>query len=227
MSKKNGTVGSVRTAICFAMLALTFLFLGVVTYEAGSAVKQVQEVSSTVFRLHIVANSDSEEDQDLKLQVRDAIGEEIKLMLEENNALTREQAIETVEDNMHRLVSVGQQVVSDAGYDYQVDAVVCCRPFPTKEYEDITLPAWDYDCLYVTIGEAVGRNWWCVLFPRLCFTDGIMGTVDQDGREYLSENLSTDAYDMITVNAEEKPARVEVRFKIVEIIQGIKQAFRK
>lgn len=225
MSKKNLGWGHKWTAICFVTLALIFLALGVVMCEADRAVKQAEELSSAVLRLHIVANSDSQEDQNLKLQVRDAMAQEVERLLEGQDG-TKEQVLQVVEENLGLLEEIGSSVVHQAGKDYQVTVAVCNRPFPTKEYLDLSLPAWDYDCLYVTIGDAVGKNWWCVLFPQLCFKEGIVGRLEPESQEYLEDSLSADTYDMITVNAEEKPVRVQVRFKIVEIIQGIKEAFR-
>lgn len=227
MSKKNSGWGRKRTVVCFVTLAFLFLALGILMCEAGIAVKQAEELSQAVFRLHIVANSDSKGDQKLKLQVRDAIAVEMEKLLETQDSPTKEDTMALVQENIDRFIAVGQKVVEDAGYDYQVTAMVCNQAFPTKEYLSLTLPAWDYDCLRVDIGTGEGQNWWCVLFPQLCFKEGIVGKLEPEDEEYLDDTLSEDVVDMITVSAKEKPVRVQVRFKIVEIIQGIKETFRK
>lgn len=227
MSKKNSGWGRKWTIVCFATLAFLLLALGILLYEAGIAVAQAEELSQTVFRLHIVANSDSKEDQDLKILVRDAMIEEMDRILSTEGSMTKEETMAFVQDMIPQMEEIGRQVVKQAGFDYDVSAMVCKRAFPTKEYLDLFLPAWDYDCLYVRIGEAAGQNWWCVLFPKLCFTEGIVGKLDPESEGYLEENLSEDTYDMITVGGSEKPGRVQVRFKIVEVIQGIRAAFRK
>ncbi|MBR5136443.1 MAG: stage II sporulation protein R [Clostridia bacterium] len=227
MSKKNSGWGRKRTVVCFVTLAFLFLALGILMCEAGIAVKQAEELSQAVFRLHIVANSDSTVDQELKLKVRDAIAVEMEKLLETQENPTKEETMDLVTENIETFQNIGQSIVEEAGFDYQVTAMVCNQAFPTKEYLSLTLPAWDYDCLRVDIGAGEGQNWWCVLFPQLCFKEGIVGKLGPEEEGYIEDTLSTDTVEMITVTAKEKPVRVQVRFKIVEIIQSIKEAFRE
>ena len=124
------------------------------------------ELAGQVIRLHVIANSDSEGDQALKLAVRDRILEEAQGLYPEGATL--EEARAALEENLDALALAGQQVVEGAGYDYLVTAQLTECWFPTKEYEDFALPAGDYTALRIVIGAGEGQNWWCVAFPPLC-----------------------------------------------------------
>ena len=123
-------------------------------------------LAENVIRLHVIANSDSEADQALKLQVRDAILEQADNLYPEGADV--EAARQSLEAHLTQLAQVGQQVVQAQGYDYPVTAVVKEVWFPTKEYEGFALPAGNYTALQIVIGEGSGQNWWCVVFPPLC-----------------------------------------------------------
>ena len=113
-----------------------------------------------------IANSDSQEDQALKLEVRDRILERAQELYPEHATL--EQARAALEKSLPELSQIGEQTVEEAGYDYPVTAQLTECWFPTKEYEDFALPAGDYTALRIVIGEGEGQNWWCVAFPPLC-----------------------------------------------------------
>ncbi|MCI9352480.1 MAG: stage II sporulation protein R [Lawsonibacter sp.] len=144
---------------------------------AGSWLGQEQrELADSVIRLHIIANSDSQADQTLKLAVRDRILERAEDLYPEGATLAEAQA--ALEGQLSTLAAVGREVVEERGYDYPVTAQLTDCWFPTKEYEDFALPAGNYTALRVTIGEGKGRNWWCVAFPPLCL-GAASETVDQ------------------------------------------------
>ena len=138
--------------------------------------REQQELAGSVIRFHVIANSDSEEDQALKLAVRDRVLKEAQDLYPENATLAQAQA--ALEGRLSLLAAAGREVVEEQGYDYPVSAALedCC--FPTKEYEGFALPAGSYTALRVTIGEGKGRNWWCVAFPPLCL-GAASETVDQ------------------------------------------------
>lgn len=123
-------------------------------------------LAENVIRLHVIANSDSESDQTLKLQVRDRILEQAADLYPAG--ADADTARQYIEDDLARLAQTGRQVVEEQGYDYPVTAAVKEVWFPTKQYEDVALPAGNYTALQIVIGEGDGQNWWCVVFPPLC-----------------------------------------------------------
>lgn len=128
--------------------------------------REQSRVSDSVLRLHVLANSDSAEDQSLKMMVRDAVLEEAKVILPEGSSVREAEQI--LSNNLERLAAAGAAVVEREGYDYPVSAGLEDSWFPTKEYEDFALPAGQYRALRIIIGEGEGQNWWCVVFPPLC-----------------------------------------------------------
>ncbi len=138
--------------------------------------QEQRELADSVIRLHVIANSDSEADQALKLAVRDKILEQAEGLYPEGAALPEAQA--ALEGQLNALAAAGREVVEEWGRDYPVTAALEDCWFPTKEYGDFALPAGKYTALRVTIGEGKGRNWWCVAFPPLCLGSA-SETVDQ------------------------------------------------
>lgn len=162
-------------------------------------------ISENIVRLHILANSDSVEDQKLKLQVRDAI-------LKHSRAnFTKKSDVKTKLDEYKE---IAETVISEKGYDYPVEVEYGNFKFPTKEYNNIRLPAGNYDALRVKIGNADGQNWWCVMFPPLCFVDGTTDSVYAE--EKLQSSLDKESYDIITTSTQNGVFPFEVKFKIVE-----------
>lgn len=156
-------------------VALMFGLL--VAVAAGSWLgREQRELADSVIRFHVIANSDSEGDQALKLAVRDKVLEQAQRFYPENATL--EQAQRALEGHLTALAAAGRAVVEEEGYDYPVTAQLTDCWFPTKEYEGFALPAGNYTALRVTIGEGKGQNWWCVAFPPLCL-GAASETVDQ------------------------------------------------
>ena len=144
------------------VIILSFLLFIYITVCAFSYAQNIStDIANNVFRLHVLANSDSEEDQNLKYKVRDSL---LKYMREIcGNCKNKQEAISLVEKN--------KDTIRSEGYSYDVNINIGNFEFPTKDYGDISLPAGYYDALRVEIGEAKGQNWWCVMFPPLCFVD--------------------------------------------------------
>ena len=199
-------------------LILIFLLF---IYTIICAVSYVNAVSSniesSVFRLHVIANSDSEEDQDLKYIVRDNILTYINEI--SKNASTKEEVIEIARNNIDTIKQIAQETVYENGYNYSVNIKIGNFAFPTKQYGDISLPAGFYDALRVEIGSASGQNWWCVMFPPLCFVDVSSGVVPEESKEVLQENLSYEEYNLLSEN--QNNSDMNFKFKIVELFQNI------
>lgn len=164
---------------------------------------EVQErISEEVFRFHVLANSDSDEDQEIKLEVRDEVLSYMKdEMGEEASAEeTKEWAVAHLEE----LREAARRVLKKEGFDYGVRAEVTTCYFPEKRYGDIVLPEGDYEALRIELGKASGHNWWCVLYPNLCFMNTTCAVVSEEGKEELEEALEEDEYEMITAASEFK-----------------------
>lgn len=159
-------------------------------------------VRESVVRLHILANSDSEEDQALKLKVRDAVVEAAAGWLD--GAENADEALALAKERLPELKAVAQQTVTDAGYDYPVDATLCTMYFTTRQYDTVTLPAGVYEAVRFTIGSGEGKNWWCVVYPPLC-----AGAAME--RKTLNDVLDSEQVAMVTGDE-----RFLVRFKVVE-----------
>ncbi len=125
-----------------------------------------ESIEDKVFRLHIIANSDSEEDQALKLKVRDEITEYTDELFKDCN--NKQESMQKAKDNIDKIKAKAQEVVDRNGFDQKVDAYVTNMSFDTRVYDDFTLPAGKYDALRIVIGEGEGHNWWCVLYPAVC-----------------------------------------------------------
>lgn len=142
------------------------LFLAAFLVSGALALQTEQELSDKVVRLHVLANSDSEEDQALKLRVRDRVLAYVEPLLE--GSADRREAEALLRGRLLELERVAGEEIRAAGYDYRVEARLEDTSFPTREYEGFTLPAGKYLALRVLIGQGAGKNWWCVVFPPLC-----------------------------------------------------------
>ena len=166
-----------------------------------------QGIADEVFRFHVLANSDSDEDQRVKLEVRDAVISYMKAEMPEYLSGEKNSAQATKEwAQMHlqELIRAADHVLEREGMDYQADAQVTKCYFPEKSYGDMTFPMGEYEALRITLGKAAGHNWWCVLYPNLCFLDATYAVVSDDGKEELKHVLTDDEYQMITDDKELK-----------------------
>lgn len=189
---------------CIAFV-LTVIY-SVIPFEA-----QCSEISQDVFRLHILANSDSEADQSLKIKVRD----KVLLFTEDlfNSASSKDEAESIVSDNLQSISNVAYQTVLDNGYDYKVTAEITNMYFATRYYEGYTLPSGMYDALRITIGEGEGHNWWCVMYPSIC----ISSSEDKDKK--AKEVLDDGEYNIV------RKEQYQYKFKIVEVFEKICSMF--
>ena len=154
------------------------------------------ELAEQVFRFHVLANSDSEEDQALKMKVKEAIIAYMKQELPESDSV--ETTKKWARENLVQIQQVAAEIIAEEGYEYSVKAEVTTCDFPDKTYGDITFPAGEYEALRIEIGQAKGQNWWCVLYPNLCFIDAGHAVVPEKGKNELKEVLEEDTYEMVT-----------------------------
>lgn len=165
-----------------------------------------RQLADRVVRLHILANSDSKEDQKLKLKVRDEVLRRATSLLKDTHS--RSQAERKLRESLPELNRLAEKKIAAEGYDYPVRTELRDTAFPTREYEGFTLPAGNYLALRVLIGSGKGHNWWCVIFPPLC----TQATTDF-GQTAMSAGLSSEDVKLIT----EKNNRYVLKFKSIEL----------
>ena len=161
-----------------------------------------EKLSGEVFRFHVLANSDSKEDQELKMKVKEAVVDYMCENLSDagNAAEAKAWAIRHKEE----LIRTAREVLQEEGCNDQITAEVVRCEFPDKTYGDITFPAGWYDALRIKIGKAQGHNWWCVLYPNLCFLDTTNAVVPDKGKKQLKQVLTEEEYSKVTANTKFK-----------------------
>lgn len=197
-----------KKAISFALMfaLLSGMFFSLTSFNAAC-----DDLRKNILRLHIIANSDTAEDQSLKLKVRDAILADSEALFLPNDNI--DGAIFSAKENLAQFQKTAQRVIESNGYNYPVNVSVSNSYFETRVYDNFTLPAGEYPSLIVTIGEGSGKNWWCVIFPEVCIP---AATADiSDSVEKKNADIVKNAEDYI------------VRFKIVEIYYKIKKFINK
>lgn len=189
---------------------VTIIFVTMVTTammissEQQERVRLQQHLAGEVLRFHVLANSDSTVDQELKLQVRDAVLAylEAELPQEDQNSTDVRKTTEWVRKHTDAIRRVSEETLAEAGSDQTVSAAVTTCYFPDKTYGDITFPAGNYEALRIELGEARGHNWWCVLYPNLCFLDTTEAIVPESGKKQLKAVLTEEEYSRVTATSE-------------------------
>lgn len=179
------------------------LFLGIAQPVVG-AVKTSEQISNKVFRLHILANSDSTKDQNIKLMLKNYILENTQDII---GGKTLDEAIENAKNNTKEITDMCNEYLKTKGFDYKVKVNVVKEYFKTRVYDDFTLPAGKYNSLKIEIGEGKGHNWWCIVFPSVC-----LSACTESMDDYLTDD------EMSLVSNTYSP-----KFKIVEIYESAKE----
>lgn len=204
---------TLKRALVLLLLLSLFILVSAVSYVSAVS----EDIANSVFRLHVIANSDSAEDQALKLKVRDSL-----LLYMNNlskNCSSKEEVIELAKQNQEQLKQIAEKTITENGFSYPVSVEIGISDFPTKTYGDISLPAGTYDALRVKIGDSKGKNWWCVMFPPLCFVDVSSGIVPEDSKEEMKENLNDEEYDLISKTDDNE---IHFKFKLIEFFQNLR-----
>ena len=158
---------------------------------ACTAVMQ-KSIAGKILRFHVLANSDSEADQNVKKQVRDAVGAYIEPYLLECENIEETRA--TVNDHMDEIIAVSKETLAANGFTYGASAELTHTDFPEKTYGDYTFPEGNYEALEITLGDGAGHNWWCVLYPNMCFQGSVYEVMDESSGEELREVLTQEEY---------------------------------
>lgn len=199
--KKLFSKRAIELSVFFGLLCAVFMSFS--HFNAAC-----DDLRSNVLRLHIIANSNSDADQELKLKIRDKILEQTSYVF--NGQITLEEAVTSVELSLDEFERIANEVIAENGFDYSAKAEVGECYFETREYEDFTLPAGNYTSLIVRLGEAKGKNWWCVVFPAVC----VPAATDAS----LSDSTSEESAEIA-----ECSQRYVMRFKAVEIYEELKK----
>ena len=170
-----------------------------------------QAISDKVLRFHVLANSDSEADQTLKLAVRDAVGSFMQEKLADVENL--EECEMVVRQSLGEIEEAAAETIAENGYDYDVTAELEHTSFPVKNYGSYTFPAGDYEALRIVIGEGNGHNWWCVMYPNMCFSDSMYEVIDEKAETSLQEVLTQEEYDSIIEDSDYK-----IQFKYLSFL---------
>lgn len=188
-SNKKKT-GAILCIIALAVILAASLF---VLHRNTKTVDPLQpQIAEKILRFHILANSDSEEDQNVKKKVRDAVGQMLEPKLMASRGLSDTERI--VEDNMDAIVETAERTLAENGFSYGAGARLARVDFPIKTYGDYTFPAGKYEALQVTLGKGEGHNWWCVLYPNMCFQGSVYEIVDDKADEELRQVLTPEEY---------------------------------
>ncbi|MBE6584851.1 MAG: stage II sporulation protein R [Ruminococcaceae bacterium] len=193
------------------LLICTIIILALSILAGLLPVHGESEIYDTVVRLHVVANSDSDEDQALKLEVRDAIIGVVAPAVE--GCTSQSEAIAAIGGILDDIEREARRVVRERGYGYDVKVDIGEEYYPTKTYESCAFPEGKYVSLRVLIGEAEGQNWWCCLFPSLCLSASGAQSKESNEDKFISVGLSSDQYKIIT---ESENPKYKARFKILE-----------
>ena len=167
------------------------------------------KIKDEIIRFHVIANSDSEKDQKLKLQIRDEVIKYLEPKLAKSKSIN--QSREIIKENDKKVKEIARKVVKDKGYNYKIDSQLSKENFPEKVYGNITLPQGEYEAYRILIGDSVGQNWWCVMFPPLCFVDVTKGEVAYNETEKRMDEI---------VQKEEKE-NYNLKFKFIEVLKDV------
>ncbi len=202
--------------IIFVITLLLGIVLGV-SYKRANASQET--IADKLIRFHVIANSDTVEDQALKLKVRDEVLDYMAPKLKESKHINESREI--IKENNEIIKEIAKKVIKDNGYTYSVDTMLSNENFPVKTYGNVTLPQGTYEAYRIIIGNGSGQNWWCVMFPPLCFTDITKGEASyQETEENMKKVLTENEYDIVDANKTNQN-KIEYRFKISDTIKSI------
>lgn len=182
-----------------------------------------KDIASKIIRFHVIANSDSKSDQALKLKVRDKVLQYMQPKLQNSKSI--EESREIIRKNNDEIASLAREVIKENKYNYTIKTTLSNENFPIKTYGNITLPQGKYEAYRIVIGNGEGQNWWCVMFPPLCFVDITKGQVSYKETEGdMRKVLSPEEYKIVDnqlINSGDKN-NIKVKFKILELLKHTK-----
>ncbi|MEF9935149.1 MAG: stage II sporulation protein R [Clostridium sp.] len=199
-------------------LIITSLVAATVVASVGGYIYTKQnEFKNKVVRFHVLANSDSNVDQAVKLKVKDEVIKYVQPLLKESKSI--EQSKDILNSNKDKIIAIANKELSDNGQTYTASAKLSKFDFPVKSYGDIVFPSGEYEAFRIVLGNGEGKNWWCVMFPPLCFIDVKNAVADKEMQSELSKVLTDE--ELEKVNAKKENTNVKFKFKAVEVLKGL------
>lgn len=205
--KKFLNIGNLKKIFLILILLTLYIFVSAYFYVQNVS----DDLADSVFRLHIIANSNSTEDQNLKYKVRDNVIKYMDNLCE--NSTSKEETIKIVSNHLNDFTKIANNTILENGFNYNATVELGNFEFPTKNYGDISLPSGYYDALKIKLGNSSGQNWWCVLYPSLCFVDITQGIVPECSKQELEESLTPEEYEIIS---NQNNATINFKFKLIE-----------
>lgn len=197
------------SSLVFVLIFAAILYVFTITW--GQKEQKLQEgIAQKIIRFHVIADSDNEQDQMLKLKVKDNVVKELEVVLAEADNV--DTARELIQEHIPQIEAVARATLDAEGCSKEVTAGLTNCYFPVKQYGEFTFPDGEYEALRVTIGSGQGKNWWCVMYPKLCFVDSLYGVVPENSKKELKKQLTDEEYEEILQGKK----KVKVKFKLLE-----------
>lgn len=204
---------------CFVMFVFTYCTFNCTGGLDNASCKQAYgalqpSIAKKVIRFHVIADSDSEVAQEFKLKVRDEVLKYMKMVI------TGDEDIETtrkiIYDNLDMIEFISNDLAKKEGLSYDINAELTTDFFPIKEYASVVFPAGYYEALRINIGKAQGKNWWCIMYPNLCFIDGTYAIIDERTKEEIRRVLTDEEYRMLI-----EGSKTKVSFKLLKWLRNL------
>jgi len=201
-----------------SIIVIFFIGFNFFNLVYGSTISEQKNISNKIIRFHVLANSDSIEDQSLKLKVKDEIIKYMMPKLDKSNSIDESRKI--LKENDKEIKKIAENIINKNGYKYSVNTYLGQEQFPIKTYGNITLPQGQYEAYKIIIGNGQGQNWWCVMFPPLCFVDVTKGEVSTKETEQKMKKVLKEE-ELRSINNSKNS--YEIKFKVVEEINKLKK----
>lgn len=202
-------------SLLLILLTLSWILAQAVQLQGAKSNRLQEGIAKEIIRFHVVANSDSDDDQQLKYQVKDALVEALGPYLKEAKDI--DEAEDIINNMLPQIQKLAGNVINEKGYKYAVTATLSPSYFPTKMYGDYTFPPGYYEALQIRIGDGQGKNWWCVMFPPLCLVDETYSIVDEESEEELKHLLTEEEFEEL----KSKKTPIKIKFKIIESLKKL------
>lgn len=196
-------------------IQLVIILIICISASIGIFLNKKDSLNKKVIRFHVLANSDSNLDQTVKLKVKDNVINYIHPLLEKSSSLDESRKI--LNENKEEIISIANKTLKENGQDYVATAELAKQQFPVKSYGNIVFPSGEYEAFRILLGKAEGKNWWCVMFPPLCFVDVKNAVADETMEKELKKTLSNSEIESISQNNKEE--KTKFKFKSVEVIK--------
>ncbi|EPY6470077.1 stage II sporulation protein R [Clostridium sporogenes] len=209
-----------KRILVFMLSIIVIFFIAFNSFNLvyGSTSSEQKNISNKIIRFHVLANSDSIEDQSLKLKIKDEIIKYMMPKLDKSNSIDESRKI--LKENDKEIKKIAENIINKNGYKYSVNTYLGQEQFPIKTYGNITLPQGQYEAYKIVIGNGQGQNWWCVMFPPLCFVDVTKGEVSTKETEQKMKKVLKEE-ELKSINNSKNS--YEIKFKVVEEINKLKK----